>query len=220
MATAPTERRHRSTHRPPGSAGKVYLQIGRYDTYQSRRAETLLHDRVDDGPDSKFRRRQAAAALHVHRRIRHSHRPSISRLPTRDTDEHVLQAQMHDLYVNASVHAAAALQHRVLLVTNSYDRNIDGVALTLNRLVGHLIRRGHNVLVVCPSHGRRPAALRAAGAPVVRVPSLPFPVWREYRLTFGLTREARRRIEAFDPTVVHVRRRSLARCSRARLQVL
>ena len=91
---------------------------------------------------------------------------------------------MLDLYVNRSLYPAAALQHRVALVTGSYDRTIDGVALTLNRLVGHLVRSGHEVLVLCPASRRRaagPAKLRPAGAPVQRVPSVPFPVWWEYR---------------------------------------
>jgi len=109
-----------------------------------------------------------------------------------------------DFFADPLLHPQAAQQHRVVLVTNSYDRNIDGVALTLNRLVAHLTRRGHEVLVVVPSAGNRPPALRAAGSRLVRVPSWSFPIWSEYRLTWGLGREAQRRLEAFDPTVVHI----------------
>ena len=76
------------------------------------------------------------------------------------------------------------------------------MALTLNRLVGHLVQSGHEVLVLCPAaSSSRPALVRHAGAPVQRVPSVPFPVWWEYRLP------ARRRgdaLAAFAPTVVHV----------------
>ncbi len=108
-----------------------------------------------------------------------------------------------DFAVDRASVAAAPWQQRVALVTGSYDRNIDGVALTLNRLVAHLLRRGHEVLVLCPSTRRRPV-LRHAGATVVRVPSVPLPVWSEYRLTFGLGRAARRALHAFAPTVMHV----------------
>ena len=102
-----------------------------------------------------------------------------------------------DFYEDPLLYAQAPRQHRVVLVTNSYDRNIDGVALTLNRLVAHLIRRGHEVLVVVPSAGSRPPALRAAGSRLVRVPSWSFPIWSEYRLTWGLGRAAQKKLEAF-----------------------
>ena len=58
---------------------------------------------------------------------------------------------MLDLFVNRSLYPAAPLQQRVALVTGSYDRTVDGVALTLNRLVGHLVQSGHEVLVLCPA---------------------------------------------------------------------
>ena len=84
-----------------------------------------------------------------------------------------------DFLVDRMQWPVAAQQQRIALVTASYDMNIDGVALTLNRLVSHLIRRGHEVLVIVPATGNRDPVLRAAGAPVVRVPSLPFPIWSE-----------------------------------------
>ncbi len=117
----------------------------------------------------------------------------------------LLAAGVLDLHVNASAYPAAREQHRVVLVTGSYDRTIDGVALTLNRLVGYLIRRGHEVLVLCPAaaRGHAPAFVHA-GAPVVRVPSVPLPIWSEYRLTWGLGREATRRLAGFEPTVMHI----------------
>jgi len=112
---------------------------------------------------------------------------------------------MLDLFVNRSLYPAAPLQQRVALVTGSYDRTVDGVALTLNRLVGHLVQSGHEVLVLCPAaSSSRPALVRHAGAPVQRVPSVPFPVWWEYRLTWGLGGAATRALAAFAPTVVHV----------------
>ena len=113
-----------------------------------------------------------------------------------------------DFYVNRTLWPASKpeLQHRVVLVTNSYDRNLDGVALTLNRLVAHLMRRGHEVLVVVPMPGRRQRipVIRSPGAEIVTVPSVSFPLWSEYRLTWRLGRTARSRLAAFAPTVMHI----------------
>ena len=43
---------------------------------------------------------------------------------------------------------------RVALITSSYNFIADGVALTLNRLVGHLESRGREVLVFAPTTDR------------------------------------------------------------------
>jgi phosphatidylinositol alpha 1,6-mannosyltransferase len=67
----------------------------------------------------------------------------------------------------------------------------------------HLLRRGHAVLVLCPGAPGRPLALRPA-VKVVRVPSVPLPVWSEYRLTWGLGRSAVRALTNFSPSIVHV----------------
>ena len=114
---------------------------------------------------------------------------------------------MLDFSVDVAHWPAAALQQRVAITTGSYDHAVDGVALTLNRLAAHLLRQGHEVLVLSPGRGswlrkHRPV-LRHAGS-LVRVPSVPLPIWSEYRLTFGLGRRARAALADFEPTVVHV----------------
>lgn len=110
---------------------------------------------------------------------------------------------MLDFSVPAGERASLPSQQRVAIVTGSFDQTIDGVALTLNRLAAHLLRRGHAVLVLCPGAPGRPLALRPA-ARVVRVPSVPLPVWSEYRLTWGLGRSAARALADFSPSVIHV----------------
>ena len=59
---------------------------------------------------------------------------------------------MLDFSVNTTLWPAAAEQHRVVIVTGSYAVAVDGVALTLNRLAAHLLRRGHEVLVLSLIH--------------------------------------------------------------------
>lgn len=106
-------------------------------------------------------------------------------------------------YVDKSHWPAAAAQQRIALFTGSYDRVLDGVSLTLNRLVAHLLRRGHEVLVIVP---RTPtnAVLQHAGASVHYEPSMPLPIWSEYRLTFGLSQQALSKLATFRPTVLHI----------------
>lgn len=90
---------------------------------------------------------------------------------------------------------------RVALVTSSYNFIADGVALTLNRLVGYLLDQGVEVLVFAPT-GETPAF--AHQGTVVPVPSVALPARPEYRLAFGLSGAARRALLDFQPDLVHI----------------
>ncbi len=90
---------------------------------------------------------------------------------------------------------------RVAFVASSYNYIKDGVALTLNRLVAHLERQGVEVLVFAPV-GKVPAF--AHNGTVVPVPSVSLPPRPEYRLAFGLDREAVERMRAFRPDIIHI----------------
>ena len=90
---------------------------------------------------------------------------------------------------------------RVALVASSYNYIKDGVALTLNRLVEYLERQGVEVLVFAPV-AKSPAF--AHHGTLVPVPSLPLPPRPEYRVAFGLQRQAVDRLRAFRPDIIHI----------------
>src|SRR5580693_7896946 len=90
---------------------------------------------------------------------------------------------------------------RVALVTGSYNYIKDGIALTLNRLVGYLLSQGVDVLVFAPVGTKD--ALEPAGT-IVPVASIPLPLRPEYRVALGLPRAARQRLADFSPDVIHI----------------
>ena len=90
---------------------------------------------------------------------------------------------------------------RVALVTSSYNFIADGVALTLNRLVGYLEDNGVQVLVFAPTAGK--PALEHHGE-LVSVPSVPLPGRPEYRLALGLPGYLKRRLLDFAPDLIHI----------------
>jgi phosphatidylinositol alpha 1,6-mannosyltransferase len=90
---------------------------------------------------------------------------------------------------------------RIALITSSYDYINDGVALTLNRLVGYLEKHGVDVLVFAPTTAT--AAFAHTGT-VVSVPSIALPMRPEYRLALGMPRSVRRRLKEFAPDIIHI----------------
>jgi phosphatidylinositol alpha 1,6-mannosyltransferase len=95
----------------------------------------------------------------------------------------------------------AALPLRVALFTGNYNHIPDGVSRTLNRVVAFLERQHVPALVFGPTIDEPPMA--HAGE-LVTVPSVAAPGRPEYRVSLGLSRAARTRLEAFAPTLVHI----------------
>jgi glycosyltransferase involved in cell wall biosynthesis len=101
----------------------------------------------------------------------------------------------------AGAPSSRASQKRVALFTGAYNHIADGVSLTLNRLVEHLERQGAAVRVFAPTVEEPP--VDHAGT-LVPVRSVPAPGRPEYRVALGLSRSARRELEAFRPNLFHV----------------
>lgn len=90
---------------------------------------------------------------------------------------------------------------RIALVTSSYNFIADGVALTLNRLVGYLERQDVDVLVFAPT-ADAPAFVHQGA--VISVPSMPLPGRPEYRLAPGMTGHVKRQLLDFAPDIIHI----------------
>jgi len=97
--------------------------------------------------------------------------------------------------------AGAGTGRRVALFTGNYHHILDGVSLTLNRLVRHLESRGDQVLIFAPTVENPP--MEHAGT-LVPVPSVSAPGRPEYRLALRFPAAARARLEAFRPDIVHL----------------
>ncbi|MCG7208007.1 glycosyltransferase family 4 protein [Streptomyces arenae] len=93
---------------------------------------------------------------------------------------------------------------RVVIVTESFPPDVNGVAHCALQTARHLVDRGHAPLVVAPAPapGNRLAAA-AAPCPVVHVPSLPLPGYPQVRVALPSRRLAAALIE-HRPDVVHL----------------
>ena len=92
---------------------------------------------------------------------------------------------------------------RIALFTGAYNHIADGVSLTLNRLVKYLEENGSEVLVFAPTIKNPPIdhAGTLVAAPSVR---MPLPNRAEYRLTTHFPRFIRKKLEEFQPSLIHV----------------
>lgn len=90
---------------------------------------------------------------------------------------------------------------RIALATGNYHHVPDGVALTLNRLVGYLLDQGHEVLVFAPEVPDPP--INHVGR-LVGVPSFPMPGRNEYRITWGMGPKGYEALREFKPDLIHL----------------
>lgn len=93
---------------------------------------------------------------------------------------------------------------RVAVVTETYPPEVNGVALTMARMVDGLRARGHRVQLVRPRQDSRDQPSRRDGQAEILTPGLPIPGYRGLR--FGLPQK-RRLLDAWrndPPDIVHV----------------
>jgi phosphatidylinositol alpha 1,6-mannosyltransferase len=72
---------------------------------------------------------------------------------------------------------------RVVIITESYLPEVNGVANSVARIANHLTERGHTVLIVAPRPVSRLSYMDMPDRhPVVRLPSMPMPGYSSVRL--------------------------------------
>lgn len=117
---------------------------------------------------------------------------------------------------------------RVLMGNDTFPPDVNGAATFTERLMGGLLRRGHDVRVMAPATSRRTAGTRrelvdGVETTVYRIPSwrwLPHE-WLRFSLPWMVPAHARRVLDEFRPDAVHIQShlimgRALAREAHAR----
>ncbi|RKN45066.1 glycosyltransferase family 4 protein [Streptomyces hoynatensis] len=92
---------------------------------------------------------------------------------------------------------------RVLLVTESYPPDVNGVAHCTLRTAAHLAARGHEPLVVAPAPPPGVRGVPDGPAPVVHVPSLPLPGYPQVRIALP-SRKLAAAMAGHRPDLVHL----------------
>ena len=93
---------------------------------------------------------------------------------------------------------------KIALFTGNYTTIADGVALTLNRLVKWLEAQGSEVMVFAPDVEN--PAIKAYAGTLVPITSIPMIVKgrQEYRIGVCLPKDAKKKLEAFQPDIIHL----------------
>ncbi|WP_251092563.1 glycosyltransferase family 1 protein [Streptomyces sp. Caat 7-52] len=92
---------------------------------------------------------------------------------------------------------------RVVIVTESFPPDVNGVAHCTLQTARHLVDRGHHPLVVAPAPAPGSGPDTDAPCPVVRVPSLPLPGYPQVRVSLPSRRLAAALV-SHRPDVVHL----------------
>ncbi|BBC97245.1 glycosyltransferase family 4 protein [Streptomyces griseofuscus] len=92
---------------------------------------------------------------------------------------------------------------RVVIVTESFPPDVNGVAHCALQTARHLVDRGHHPLVVAPAPAPGTAPDTDAPCPVVRIPSLPLPGYPQVRVALPSRRLAAALV-THRPDVAHL----------------
>ncbi|HUL66375.1 MAG TPA: glycosyltransferase family 1 protein [Burkholderiaceae bacterium] len=90
---------------------------------------------------------------------------------------------------------------RIAYFTETYPPEINGVSLTVERCVGHLRHSDNSVLLCRP---RQPGEAQVDDTNEWRTPGVRLPMYPDLRMGLALSASVRRRLEGFEPDLVHV----------------
>jgi glycosyltransferase involved in cell wall biosynthesis len=92
---------------------------------------------------------------------------------------------------------------RVMLVSDTYPPQVNGVANCVRNLALALHADGHAVLVCTALPKRRIRGCQAEPFPVIRIPAMPLPRYADFSLAPPVGSEFARMVHRFQPDIVH-----------------
>lgn len=93
---------------------------------------------------------------------------------------------------------------KILIASDLHYPIINGVATFARNLARGLADNGHEVLVVAPSQTGKACKEVDGNHVIVRTTSIPFPIYRNIKVSLNPSREVKKIIEDFDPDVIHI----------------
>ncbi len=93
---------------------------------------------------------------------------------------------------------------RISVVTETYPPEVNGVAMTIGRMVEALLDRGHTVQLIRPRQHRGDRPRREQQLDILPLPGFPIPFYRELRMGFPAGRLLTEQWRETPPDVVHL----------------
>jgi len=93
---------------------------------------------------------------------------------------------------------------RIALVTETFPPEVNGVAMTNERLLRGLVERGHELLLIKPKNPLDALNHQPQSFALTTVPGIPVPRYPGLRMGWPLFGALKRRLRAFEPDVVHI----------------
>ncbi len=93
---------------------------------------------------------------------------------------------------------------KISVVTETYPPDINGVAMTLSRIVNGLVKNGHDILLIRPKHFKHDAPTTREGFQEKLVHGLPIPFYKQLRMGLPSKKELLRLWTYNRPDIVHI----------------
>jgi len=93
---------------------------------------------------------------------------------------------------------------KIAMFTDSYLPQINGVVTQVKNTSEELVKRGHEILIVAPSHKSKSYEKIGKGRKEIYLSSVALPTYDDYRITSPSSKKVLRALEDFAPDVLHV----------------
>lgn len=93
---------------------------------------------------------------------------------------------------------------KILIASDLHYPTINGVATFARNLALGLAEHGHEVVVIAPSQTGKKSKEVDVNHVIIRTASIPFPIYRNIKVSLNPLREVKKIIDDFDPDVIHI----------------
>jgi glycosyltransferase involved in cell wall biosynthesis len=93
---------------------------------------------------------------------------------------------------------------KISVVTETYPPDINGVAMTLSRIVNGLVKNGHDILLIRPKHFKQDEPTTREGFQEKLVRGLPIPFYKQLRMGLPSKKDLLRLWTYNRPDIVHI----------------
>ena len=93
---------------------------------------------------------------------------------------------------------------KIAFFTDSFLPQINGVVTQIKNISKELQKRGHDVLIVCPSKNQKHHKKKINNVKVICTSSVTFPTYDDYKITSPTSKKVLKELKKFNPDLVHV----------------
>lgn len=93
---------------------------------------------------------------------------------------------------------------RIAHFTDTFYPKIDGIVTFLDNSIGYFSKRGHSIVVFCPTYGKQKEKYFGKNVKIFRLRSIPMHTYKEVKIAIARPKKILKELKNFRPDIIHI----------------